>query len=641
MGFFSSQQRLLQFVIALAILLVSLLLYWGGLGGAFVLDDTPNLNIINQLPPDPQWRDFWYLANTGTAGVLGRSLSLLSFLLQYQAWPDPFQFKLVNVLLHLLNGALLATLCLALRKQVSAELQPLLTFPVIAIAVFIWLIHPLQVSTVLYVVQRMTELSTLFTLLGINLYLFGRADLRQQHNARGMVKIFAGVVLCGALATLSKESGVLLLPFIAVVELTLLAPVQYTRLISRMRFLFIYLPTLLGLLAFLAYLPTALQGYDLKPFSGSERIMTQFPVLLTYLASTALLLPNSLGLYHDDFPLVTGLLQPWYFLPAMGFVLGALVLAVLKRRQWPLFSFAVLWFLVGHALESTVLPLELYFEHRNYVPLFGPVFALVLKLRQQAELVQSDQVRIAFRGSAVLLIAWMCVLTWQQSRLWGNPEAFAVAAVAAHPESARAQSNLVETLSRVGRVEEAFAYHLESIDSQGAEISPYIRWLEFRCLLPGSAMPSLATLEMQALRARHDYGAIFLLNNLTNGIVQGRCRQTPLQELETVLENLLRNPAFEISFADLLQMQGFIAASKGEFGQAADLAAQSFVRRNDIRVGLYRTTWLLRAGLRDQAASELSLLESGYATEISASTDLTARVQFLQQELNNPQEDGL
>lgn len=626
--FFATDSKLLWFLLALLAVLVPALLYWGGLSGAFMLDAMPNLNVISQLPADPQWRDFWFLAGSGNAGVLGRPLSLISFLLQYQAWPDPYQFKLVNLLLHLFNGVLIAGVCVLLRMQTRWQLSA----TSIALAVFIWLAHPLQVSTVLYVVQRMTELATLFTLLGLNLYLLGRRDLQRKANIRGLALVFTGVFGCGALAVLSKESGALLLPLLAVLEFTLLAASDDAALVIKVRRYLIYSCTLLGMIAFIAYLPVMLQGYEQKPFSAGERTATQFSVLLTYVASMALLLPDSLGLFHDDFPLATSLWQPWYTVPAILLVLGTVALALTKRNSWPLFAFAVCWFLVGHALESTVLPLELYFEHRNYLPLFGPVFALVLTVQRglNAQLLQRRRIG---QGMVTLGLLWMCMLTWQQSRLWGDPLAFALASVSAHPESARAQSNLVETLTQSGQAQTAFEFHLSTIDPARPRIAAYVRWLEFRCLLPAIQLPDSETLVRQALSSNHDYGAIFVLNNLTFGVVQNRCQQPPLPELNLVLANLLQNPAFAISAPDLLQMQGILAAGRGDFAGAAQLAAASFAQREDVRVGLYRATWLLRAGMPDQARSELLVLTSTFADTIKASSDLSARLEFLQREM--------
>lgn len=623
------QSRLLLIV---GIGLITLLLYWAGLSGVFVLDDTPNLNVINLLPANPQWQDLWFAASTGTAGVLGRPLALLSFLLQYQAWPDPFQFKLVNLLLHLVNGALLAWFCVLLRRQSTWQVSN----AVIALVVFVWLVHPLQASTVFYVVQRMTELSTLFTIAGINLYLIGRQSLLQGRINAGYGYAALGLFGCGLLAVLSKENGVLLFPYVLVLEVTMLADASTNRALIQARRYLVFLPTLIGVLGFLLYLPGALQGYELKSFTFMERVTSQFAAILSYLLNAALLFPNDFGIFHDDFPLARSLLNPWYTLPAIVIVISVLAIVVVKRRQWPLLAFAVLWYLAGHALESTVLPLELYFEHRNYLPLFGPVLAAFYKLHSVWPMLTPDR-RQLLVGAVTLLVVWMCVLMWQQSRLWGNPQMFAVNAVAQHPNSARAQSNLVETLTRYGEVEAAFEYHLSTIDAQQFRIAQYIRWLEFSCLLPDIALPDRTTLATQARQSGHDFSAISLLNNLTFGIIQNRCAQAPAAETDLVMVNLLENPAFAVSRADLLQMRGFLAAGSGDFARAADLAAASFAVREDVRVALYRTTWLLRAGQRDRAVEEFRLLTVAFESEIATSADLTARYEFLQQELNvNP-----
>jgi len=615
-------------VLAVLALLLPFLLIWPGLFGPFMLDDTPNLQIINQLPAEPDWSDMWRVANSGLAGVLGRPLSLVSFLLQFEGWPDPFQFKLFNLLLHLLNGVLLAGVCVSLRQQTRYQLS---SFS-IALIVFIWLVHPIQLTAVLHVVQRMTELAAFFTLLGINFYLIGRRAISRGANRRGIGWMATGLLVCGPLAIFSKETGVLLLPFIAVLEFCLLGSMDDSPVLIKSRRYMVYLLTAIGAIAFAAYLPTVMQGYSLKPFSVSERVLTQFPVLLSYLASIALLLPDSLGLFHDDFPTVSGLFTPWYAVLTMLVLLGVLALAVLKRREWPLFAFAVLWFLTGHALESTVLPLEMYFEHRNYLPLFGPVFAIVAALQQSLQ-VQVKSRQMLIKGLTGLAVIWMCFITGQQSRLWGNPLAFAEAAVASHPDSIRAQSNLVESLSRTGQYQAAFAYHLSTIDRDQIQISPYVRWLEFRCLLSDIELPDQAELARQARNSGHDFGTIFQLNNLVIGVIQNRCQSAPVVELDIVLANLLQNPAFTVSAPDILQMQAFLAAGRGDFVRAAELAADSFAARTDVRVALYRSAWLIQAGDREQARRELPEIESTFRDAINADSDLTARLNYLREQL--------
>jgi protein O-mannosyl-transferase len=142
-------------------------MYWSGLSGAFLLDDTPSLNVINQLTAKPSLNEILNLAATGFTGVFGRSLSIFSFLLQHESWPDPRNFKVVNLLIHLLNGGLLALCGILIGQQWRQRKIPLIA---IAILSFIWLAHPIQVSAVLYVVQRMTLLSATFSLLSIIFY---------------------------------------------------------------------------------------------------------------------------------------------------------------------------------------------------------------------------------------------------------------------------------------------------------------------------------------------------------------------------------------------------------------------------------------------------------------------------------------
>lgn len=97
-----------------------------------------------------------------------------------------------------------------------------------------------------------------------------------------------------------------------------------------------------------------------------------------------ILLPRleAFGLHHDDVAVSTGLFEPWTTLPAWAALAGLVWLAWRLRAKAPMASFGIVWFLVGHLLESTVLPLELVHEHRNYVPLFGVLLALSAALPQ-------------------------------------------------------------------------------------------------------------------------------------------------------------------------------------------------------------------------------------------------------------------
>src|SRR5690606_29487200 len=120
----------------------------------------------------------------------------------------------------------------------------------------------------------------------------------------------------------------------------------------------------------------SLTGYSKRPFNLQERLFTECRILIDYAFN--ILVPNlrGAGIYHDDIVISRHLLFPWTTLPSLACVCASMIIALWGRRRWPLLSFGVLWFLCGHLLESTVFPLELYFEHRNYLPMFGIVFSI-------------------------------------------------------------------------------------------------------------------------------------------------------------------------------------------------------------------------------------------------------------------------
>lgn len=622
-------QSTLVLVFAAALVCITGLLYLPGLSGGFLLDDVPNLSVIARLPAEPGLADLLALAGEGVAGPLGRPLAMFSFLLQHNAWPEPFGFKLVNLLIHLVNGLLVALVChLVLRihsRQPVSVIVP-------GVAALIWLAHPIQVSTVLYVVQRMTSLSATFTLAGMALYLAGRLWLNTPRHRLAMVLMIAGVIGGALLGTLTKETGVLLLAYLAVLEFTLFAAAPPPAALPRLRRWLIFAPVAVGFLAFCAYVPTLLDLYQQKPFSLLQRTLTQFPVLLAYLVSIALLLPTNFGLFHDDFPLVENLADDPWVLPFLLVVLLLLAMAVRQRHSKPWLAFAILWFFAGHSVESTVLPMELYFEHRNYLPLLGPALTLVVLV--QRFLMTLPQAR---RGIPLLLaggaLGWMLLLGFWQTRLWGDSLEQAFASVQQHPRSPMAQSNLVAVLGAAGRYEEAFYYHAGTIADGNDHISAYVRWLEFGCLLNGLDYPEDADLQRLGQESSHGYDVINMLNNLVSGINQGFCTEIPLDKLRLTFAALQQNPAYAISHPDLYQLNALLEAGAGNFATAAALAARSHALRPDARVALARIAWLQRAGDTDTAQVELRDTLDIFAREIAADGELVERANRLRQEL--------
>ena len=214
------QPALRAFCFLTILISLTLVLYWPGISGHFLLDDATNLESLQLNNGVDSFDDARTFIFGGISSSLGRPVSLASFLINAQNWPaDPEPFKYTNILLHVLNTVLLFGFIYKLFQLLGRQTNQSLT--IAFCGSLIWAIHPLQISTVLYVIQRMTELAALFIFAGLLCYIKGRQKYAD-NTGNGFGWMTTGVVIMGALATLSKENGFLLPLLILVTESTLL-----------------------------------------------------------------------------------------------------------------------------------------------------------------------------------------------------------------------------------------------------------------------------------------------------------------------------------------------------------------------------------------------------------------------------------
>jgi hypothetical protein len=355
-----------------AVLAFAWFCYAPAISGAYQLDDYINLGGLATVHDSSSAIDFVF---SGIAGPTGRPLALASFVLQAEQWTQgPSAFLRVNILIHLLNAALLAACLyqLSLQRAVARYEAALVAIA----AASIWVLMPLLVTASLLIVQRMTTLSAMFMLMGLNAYLYARARI-ESRPIQALVGMSMSLVAGTVLATLCKESGVLLPALALVLEATVLERPGGVRVRDWRVFQWAFLISPLVLL--LVYLASWLNYPDhlvaSRGFNAWERLMTEGPILWVYLAKAVVGIPASLGIYQESLVVSRSLASPMTLLAFVAWS-GLSLASLVWRRRYPLFSLAVLWYLAGHLIESTVVPLELYFEHRNYIPLIGPLFAL-------------------------------------------------------------------------------------------------------------------------------------------------------------------------------------------------------------------------------------------------------------------------
>ena len=427
-----------------ALLILGIAIYAAGLSGFWVFDDFHNIVENSAITVhNLDKAHIIALLDSSDAGVLHRPLSTLSFYLDgYWFGLSPWAFKLTNILIHLAAGLCFAGMgrCLLdlYRRRYAPAWEPWRVDVIVLSATAVWLVHPINLTAVLYVVQRETSLSAMFTALAVWSYLWGRRRQLEGRPAGWILWVLTPALTLLGLAC--KENAALVPVFLWVIEFTLLrfeGPAgRKNRQLQAFFGLFLFLPALLGLWLLFKGSPLLLGGYAIRDFGPGERLMTECRVLFSYLQWTAFPDLKQLGLYHDDVAASHGLLQPWTTLPAVAGIIGLLAAAVILRRRLPLLSFGILWFFAGHLMESTILPLELVFEHRNYVPLYG----LLLGVAGTVGGIPLEGTRRRALGLiAMLVILLFAGLTAMRASEWRSPLAFAVYETGHHPGSSRAQ----------------------------------------------------------------------------------------------------------------------------------------------------------------------------------------------------------
>jgi tetratricopeptide (TPR) repeat protein len=438
----SPESRLIPLLLFLITGLFTVIIYYPGLAGDYMFDDMPNLLLNSQLDIDsPGLDSLQDAAFSSGAGMLRRPVSMASFALnRYFFGIDPYSHKVVNLIIHLLTGLTLFVLSRLVVRSYRQYRDPHLSaaaanwIPVVVCG--LWLVHPLNLTSVLYIVQRMTSLSALFTAVGLCLYVTGRR--RMLNGRHGLSIIVAGLLVFGGLAALSKENGILLPLYMLVLEITLFRFLDKAGHPDRtMISLFTIVVALPGAL-FLLYNwinPLALLNFNGRDFTLSEHVLTEARVLVFYLRMIIMPSIRELGLYHDDIALSHGLLDPVSTLYSLLALAGMLAGSLLLIRKRPLVSLGILWFFAGHVLESTIFPLEIAHEHRNYLADYGILLAATSALAQAPIRRLAGPIKIAAPALFFLLFSYT---TWLRSEQWSDNINHAIYEARHHPESPRA-----------------------------------------------------------------------------------------------------------------------------------------------------------------------------------------------------------
>jgi len=630
----SKFHRILFLALLLLLLCVTIVVYEPGLHGTFLFDDFANLPVLGETGPIDNGPAFWRYLTSGTADPTGRPIALLSFLLDAHDWPaDPFPFKRTSLVLHLFNGLLLFVLLRRLGRQAMATSSDGRIDLAALLGSGYWLLHPLFVSTTLYVVQREAMLPATFTLLGLLAWLHGHQQFRLGRKTSAWAWTIWGLVVCTLLAILSKANGILLPALALTVEIFLLQgsepswPEQQRHdhrvaMVSLMA-----APTLL-IASYLAY-----EGWSglvhgisaVRPWTLGQRLLTEPRVLMNYLQLLWLPRPFTSGLFNDQYTASTSLWSPATTLPALLAVIGLLVAAWQLRRRAPAVAVAIAFYLVGQSMESSTIALELYFEHRNYLPAMLMFWPLALWLcgvplmvgRPSPASIHHPRLKLDNRlraGIALVLITGLALMTHARAGLWGNTRDQALLWARLNPTSPRAQAYAAQTEMAAGHPELAEARLLPSLAHKPDEVQLALNLLAARCQ-QGHLDGQTLFAAIYALRNTQDAGTL-LAHWFERAIAQHQssaCPEMNLANVERLLNAAQANPHLTDipgRRQDFYHLRGLIALAQDRPDTALDAFDTALNQQVRATVAFQQAALLGSAGYPAQGLAHLDHYET-------------------------------
>jgi tetratricopeptide (TPR) repeat protein len=428
-------------------------LYSESLDGPFIFDDTPNIEQNKEIRLETLSfkgiKDVFLESFQPRRPIVNFSFAVNYYFHGYEVWG----YHIFNVLIHLLNALVLYFLAKntlqtpALSGRYKAPVEISLT------AALLFLVHPVAVQSVAYVVQRMTSLATLFFLLSLLCY--AKARLTETHKKL----LIAGSLSAGALAIGSKEIAATLPIVILLYEFYFFQDLKWEfakkHVIWLGAGLFVF-----GLIAFVFLgdepFKRILSGYGGRDFTLGERLLTELRVVVYYLSLLVLPHPSRLNLDYD-FHLSSSLIDPVSTLTSLLVLVVLTGIAIYTARRYRLLSFTIWWYLINLAIESTVIPLEIIYEHRTYLP-FTMIFVVFAAALHQSK--HDKRWRFALIG---VLISIMSLWTYHRAAMWGDDIALWKDVVSKSPEKSRPHNNLGAILRDKNYIRESLPYFEKAV----------------------------------------------------------------------------------------------------------------------------------------------------------------------------------
>ena len=586
-----------------------LVIYWPGLSGPFIFDDAQHLRLLQS------WRSgeigFRDMAASNGSFLFHRSLAMASLALNLMIGGDSsFSFKLGNLILHVLCGwVAFAVFNRLLRRDPNLRAYAARIAGCIAIA---WLLHPLNVSTVLYVIQRMSQIAALFPLLGVWLYAVTRDQMLAGTISKFaiLMRLFAGIAVLTVFGIQGKQNALILPGLCLVVELGWYQRPRDWPVIIRWFYLLSVVLPFVVIIGVIAWKWSWIQGNMLEwGMTSGQKLLSGPRALWGYTQKIVLPYSPAMGIYTDDFRVSRTWLEPYTTIPALLGLLLVSVGAWMLRTRRPALFVGWFWFLMAHSIEASIVPIELYYEHRNYLPAFGLLLMLAdLLVAAGTWLGRHGVVLKKYAGFLfVCLAVALGIQTWTKAMQWRSLFGIALAGVEAHPDSARAYIDYGRATIALGLSDDTYRAFERMAENPNPAIASIgkIELTMLNCFFKGDSDPALLEEAGRQSPPHLNYVVQYAIGDLVGMREKRGCgRITPILLGDTIAEMVERATSLpEMSQSKWTMRYNAAMAyyQGGDWGNALRHARIAWQQSPDPTIALFYVKLLLQNDEYDTA----------------------------------------
>ena len=439
-----SQGTFLLALVAMALFILTLLIYWRVLGNGFIEYDDGTYVFANpHIQQGITAASLKWAFNIGYAGNW-HPLTWISYMMDYRWFgPKPMGYHLVNLLLHLANTLLLLLVLNRMTSRPGSTQAGSLWKSAFVAALFA--VHPLHVESVAWIAERKDVLSTFFWLLTMGAYAL--------YSEKPGIRRYLPVLLLYALGLMAKPM-VVTLPFVLLLldYWPLKRNTRWPRLVLEKTPMFA-LAIVSSVLTFIAQSSKGSVS-TLEAYTPGTRIANSLVGYATYLWK--MVWPRNLAVLY---PNPGADMAVWKIAASVGILIVVSAIAYIYRRKRRELAVGWLWYL------GTLVPViglvqvgwQLTADRYTYMPLIGLFIAIVWMIPSR------PRTRAIASGLGLAVVSVLAIMTWFQVGLWHDSVTLFEHTLKCTSNNYVIENSLGVALAREGRFDEAANHHRASL----------------------------------------------------------------------------------------------------------------------------------------------------------------------------------